>query len=90
MPSFKNLRLSMAPPSNVLSWTALVICRTEPHKQALSLNMPCPIPLTTSFYMAVPPLKAPCCHNSGMLPSRLSGICEPNALLHLPLEAAAT
>ena len=30
----------------------LVICHTEPHEQALSPTIPCPIPPTTSFYMA--------------------------------------
>jgi hypothetical protein len=66
-----------------------VICRTEPHEQAPSPKISCPIPPTTSFYMTVPPLKAPCCHNRGMLPSRLSEIYEPNAAPQLRLEAAA-
>jgi hypothetical protein len=35
--------------------------------------------LTTSFFTAVPPLKALCYHNRGMLSSHLSGIRKPNA-----------
>jgi hypothetical protein len=47
--------------------------QTEPHEQALSLTMPCTMPSTMRFAMVISPLKAPYCHNSGMLPSRLRG-----------------
>src|SRR6516165_901771 len=47
--------------------------QTEPHEQALSLTMPCTMPSTMSFALVISPWKAPYCHNSGMLPSRLRG-----------------
>ena len=45
--------------------------------------------LTTSFFTAVPPLKALCYHNRGMLSSHLSGIRKPNARGEPPPEAGA-
>src|SRR5207244_2181579 len=45
---------------------------------------------TTSCFMTVPPLKALCYHNRGMLSSRLSGIGAPNARPQARGAAAAT
>ena len=76
MPSFKNVRLSMAQPSNVVS----IDCMTDlPHRASRAGSIPHNFldhSANDEFLHDCPSFASPCWHNRGMLCVRLSEICK--------------
>src|SRR5262245_36185200 len=90
MLNFKNIRLSMAQPSHVVTNDCIhALLHRAPRAGSVPHNSPDHF-ANDELLHSYPSYESPCWNNSCMLPVHLSRIREPNARAHLPPEAVAT